>query len=113
MIESQLSVLIADGFPVTRGHLLVIPRRHIADYFRLGSAEVRSCTTMLAEGRAHLLQDDKSIVGFNVGINSGEAAGQTVMHCHIHLIPRRRGDSENPRGGVRAVIPGKADYASP
>jgi diadenosine tetraphosphate (Ap4A) HIT family hydrolase len=110
--EDTLSVVVEDRFPVTKGHLLVIPKRHEADYFGLGSAELRSCTVMLGESRTWLSKGDKSIVGFNVGINSGEAAGQTIMHCHIHLIPRRAGDSANPRGGVRAVVPGKADYPS-
>lgn len=108
--EDTLSVVVEDKFPVTRGHLLIIPRRHEADYFRLGSAEFRSCTVLLGQSRSWLSDNDKSIVGFNVGINSGEAAGQSIMHCHIHLIPRREGDSPNPRGGVRAVVPGKADY---
>lgn len=109
-MENRLSLAIVDRFPVTQGHLLVIPRRHEKDYFQLGSAEVRSCSTLLADCRDRLANDDTSIRGFNVGINSGVAAGQTIMHCHIHLIPRRDGDASNPRGGVRAVVPGKADY---
>lgn len=113
IMENRLSIAIADRYPVTEGHLLVIPRRHERDYFQLGSAEVRACTTLLSACRERLAGDDKLIRGFNVGINSGVAAGQTVMHCHIHLIPRREGDVENPRGGVRAVVPGKADYVGP
>ncbi len=91
----------------------MVPKRHIADYFDLGTAEVRACQQLLVEARSLVLGKDSHILGFNVGINSGKVAGQTVMHCHIHLIPRRAGDNPNPRGGVRCVIPGKADYAEP
>ena len=90
--------------------LLVIPKRHTADYFDLGSAELRACQTLLAEARKLVLKKDPSVLGFNVGINSGAVAGQTVMHSHIHLIPRREGDNPCPRSGVRTVIPGKAAY---
>jgi len=110
LLENRLAVVVNDRYPVTDRHLLIIPRRHTPDYFDLGSAEVRACQHLLAEARALLLAQDASILGFNVGINSGTVAGQTVMHCHVHLIPRRPGDSSNPRGGVRGVIPGKADY---
>src|SRR5215475_10643022 len=78
-----------------------------SDYFDLGTAELCACQRLLWEARALLLGQDSSTLGFNVGINSGAVAGQTVMHSHIHLIPRRDGDSANPRGGVRGVIPGK------
>ena len=71
---------------------------------------MRACQQLLASARALVLEKDSTVLGFNVGINSGEVAGQTVMHCHVHLIPRRAGDNPNPRGGVRGVIPGKADY---
>jgi diadenosine tetraphosphate (Ap4A) HIT family hydrolase/5-methylcytosine-specific restriction endonuclease McrA len=108
--ENSLCFAIEDRFPVTDGHLLIIPKRHEQDYFRLGSAELRATTVLLTDCRERLVAQDRSIVGFNVGVNSGTAAGQTVMHCHIHLIPRRNGDCENPRGGVRGVISGKADY---
>jgi diadenosine tetraphosphate (Ap4A) HIT family hydrolase/5-methylcytosine-specific restriction endonuclease McrA len=108
--ENSLCFAIEDRFPVTDGHLLIIPKRHEQDYFRLGLAELRATTVLLTDCRERLVTQDRSIVGFNVGVNSGTAAGQTVMHCHIHLIPRRNGDCENPRGGVRGVISGKADY---
>jgi diadenosine tetraphosphate (Ap4A) HIT family hydrolase/5-methylcytosine-specific restriction endonuclease McrA len=111
LLENSLAIVLDDRYPVTDRHLLVIPRRHTSDYFDLGTAEARACQRLLSEARTHLLSQDASISGFNVGINSGVTAGQTVMHCHIHLIPRRSGDSPNPRGGIRAVIPGKADYA--
>jgi diadenosine tetraphosphate (Ap4A) HIT family hydrolase/5-methylcytosine-specific restriction endonuclease McrA len=110
LLQDSLAIVVRDGYPVTEGHVLVVPKRHAADYFDLGTAEVSACQRLLAEARALLLAKDASIQGFNVGINSGEVAGQTVNHCHVHLIPRRAGDSANPRGGVRGVIPGKADY---
>lgn len=110
ILENSLAFVVNDRYPVTERHLLVVPKRHTPDYFDLGTAELRACQRLLADARAFLLEQDASILGFNVGINSGEAAGQTVMHCHIHLIPRRPGDTPNPRGGVRGVIPGKADY---
>ena len=111
VLENRLASVVKDAYPVAEGHLLAIPKRHAPDYFDLGTPEVRACQQLLAEARALLLQQDASIQGFNVGINSGVAAGQTVMHAHIHLIPRRTGDIANPRGGVRGVIPGKADYS--
>jgi diadenosine tetraphosphate (Ap4A) HIT family hydrolase/5-methylcytosine-specific restriction endonuclease McrA len=112
LLENSLAFVIKDNYPVTDWHLLVVPKRHVADYFELGTAETRACHQLVSEARALLLGQDKSILGFNIGINDGAVAGQTVMHCHIHLIPRRADDSPNPRGGVRCVIPGKADYAS-
>lgn len=107
---NDLAVLIEDGFPVTKGHLLAIPRRHVADYFELRQPELNAVQRLLDAGRTRSQQRDPTVAGFNVGINSGEAAGQTVFHCHVHLIPRRAGDVEQPRGGVRAVIPDKGDY---
>jgi diadenosine tetraphosphate (Ap4A) HIT family hydrolase/5-methylcytosine-specific restriction endonuclease McrA len=110
VLQNELALVIKDKYAVSEWHSLVIPKRHTADYFDLGTAEVRACHQLLAEARTLVLQQDASVLGFNVGINAGEAAGQTVMHCHIHLIPRRAGDNANPRGGVRCVVPGKADY---
>ncbi len=110
LLQDNLAYALTDAFPVSEGHLLIIPKRHTADYFDLGTAEVRACQRLLGQARSILLREDSTISGFNVGINSGEAAGQTVMHCHIHLIPRRAGDNPAPRGGVRSVIPGRADY---
>ncbi|MBM0105824.1 HNH endonuclease [Steroidobacter sp. S1-65] len=111
VLENRLARLVKDGFPVVPGHLLAIPKRHVSDYFELGSAEVRACQQLIEQGRELLMASDPLIEGFNVGINSGTVAGQTILHAHIHLIPRRRGDCPNPRGGVRAVIPGRADYS--
>jgi diadenosine tetraphosphate (Ap4A) HIT family hydrolase/5-methylcytosine-specific restriction endonuclease McrA len=110
VLENALAVAVRDLYPVTAGHMLVIPKRHALDYFDLGSAEQRACDRLLIEARKLTLSTDPTVAGFNVGANVGVAAGQTVMHCHIHLIPRRSGDSPNPRGGVRGVVPGKADY---
>ena len=108
--ENALAYLIEDTFPVTMGHTLVIPRRHVADYFDLHHSERTAIERLLKDERDRIRGQNPDVVGFNVGINAGEAAGQTVMHCHVHLIPRRRGDVQNPRGGVRGVIPDKADY---
>ena len=110
ILRNELCFLIEDAFPVTKGHALVIPRRHVADYFLLSIAEQQAANELLQIRRKQLLEQDKTIDGFNMGVNSGEAAGQTIFHCHIHLIPRRRGDVENPKGGVRGVIPGKQAY---
>ena len=101
---------IRDKFPVTELHTLLIPFRHVESYFDLDNAEIDAFNELLLSQKKNLLGQDKNISGFNVGFNSGEDAGQTVMHCHIHLIPRRHGDMENPRGGVRGVIPERRDY---
>jgi diadenosine tetraphosphate (Ap4A) HIT family hydrolase len=99
-----------DKFPVTELHTLLIPFRHVESYFDLDNTEIDAFNKLLLSQKKSLLEQDKNISGFNVGFNSGEDAGQTVMHCHIHLIPRRHGDMENPRGGVRGVIPERRDY---
>jgi len=108
--EDDFCYAIRDGFPVSPGHTLVIPRRHIEDFFGLYQSELISANQLLQRIRKDLLQNDSSISGFNVGMNAGAAAGQTIFHCHIHLMPRRDGDVENPRGGVRGVIPSKQHY---
>jgi diadenosine tetraphosphate (Ap4A) HIT family hydrolase/5-methylcytosine-specific restriction endonuclease McrA len=110
LLENRLTVAIKDRHPVTDWHLLVVPKRHTADYFDLGTAESRACHQLVTESRSLICKVDAAVMGFNVGINSGQVAGQTVMHCHVHLIPRRMGDHPNPSGGVRGVIPSKADY---
>ena len=107
---NELAVLVEDGFPVTMGHLLAIPRRHVADYFDLRQSERNAIERLLAEGRSMTLARHPDVGGFNLGINVGADAGQTVFHAHVHLIPRRRGDVDNPRGGVRGVVPGKQHY---
>jgi len=106
VLGNPLAVVIRDAYPVTKHHLLIVPRRHVADYFALGTAESRACDDLVRRARNLVDQWDPSITGANVGVNAGESAGQTAMHCHVHLIPRRPGDVANPRGGVRAVLPG-------
>lgn len=108
--ENDLAYVIRDGFEVTAGHTLLIPKRHIKDYFGLTQAEVNAINTLMADQKKLLESEDPTIDGFNIGMNCGEAAGQTIFHCHVHLIPRRKGDVENPRGGVRHIITGKGFY---
>lgn len=108
--SNTLAQAFRDAYPVTHLHTLVIPKRHVSTYFDLYTSERRGVEHLLDELRADILKRDQSVEGFNVGINNGEVAGQTVAHCHIHVIPRRRGDVSDPTGGVRGVIPGKAAY---
>ena len=108
--ENQLAYAIRDGFPVTDMHTLIIPKRHAVTYFELGQAEINACNQLIVHAKKNIEQNDTTVSGFNIGINNGASAGQTVFHCHIHLIPRREGDVENPRGGVRHVIPNKGIY---
>ena len=108
--KNELAIAVRDGCPVTPLHALIIPCRHAPTYFDLYEPERRAINLLLDQVKADILASDKSVKGFNIGINCNEVAGQTVMHCHVHLIPRRRGDVEDPRGGVRGVIPGKASY---
>ena len=99
-----------DKFPVTEGHTLIITKRHISSYFDLTKEELNELSNILIEEKLLLEKFDNMIKGFNIGINQGSLAGQTIMHCHIHLIPRRKNDVANPTGGVRGVIPGKQNY---
>jgi len=108
--ENSLAYAIRDGFPVTQGHTLFIPKRHTIDYLGLVPAEVSAINMLMLEQKQLLQESDSTIDGFNIGMNCGESAGQTVFHCHVHLIPRRKGDVENPRGGVRHIIAGKGFY---
>ena len=108
--SSELFFVVRDSYPVTKYHTLIIPHRHVFNYFDLNENELNDLNKILKNQRQSLLDLDKEITGFNVGINVGKDAGQTIMHCHIHLIPRRKGDIENPRGGVRGVIPSKQKY---
>ncbi|MBK6426813.1 MAG: HIT family protein [Blastocatellia bacterium] len=109
-LRNELAYALWDGFPVTPLHSLIIPRRHATDYFDLTRDELLACDDLLREAKSAVCTQDSSIGGFNIGLNVGSVAGQTVFHCHIHLMPRRRGDVDNPRGGVRNTIPGKGDY---
>lgn len=108
--QNKLAYAIYDGFPVTNGHALIIPKRHVPDFFSLTLEEVADSYELLDLIRRSILLDDPLVEGFNVGVNAGAVAGQTIFHCHIHLIPRRAGDVDNPRGGVRHLIPGKGSY---
>ena len=108
--ENELAIAIKDNYPVSKLHALIIPKRHVEDYFDLSKDELRACNILLKYIRDDILKDDPSVGGFNVGVNSGAIAGQTVLHCHIHLIPRRAGDVNDPRGGVRGVIPSRKKY---
>jgi diadenosine tetraphosphate (Ap4A) HIT family hydrolase len=100
---------IYDSFPVTPGHTLIIPKRHISSLFEATREEQAALLDLLSDMRQLLLKE-RNPAGFNIGINDGPAAGQTVMHLQIHLIPRYAGDTEDPRGGVRWVMPSKAPY---
>ena len=108
--SNPLALAIRDNYPVTQLHTLVIPKRHAATFFDLFEPERRAINQLLDEVRIDILDKDASVSGFNIGMNSGETAGQTIDHAHVHLIPRRQGDVQDPRGGVRGVIPGKAVY---
>lgn len=101
---------IEDRYPVTDGHHLILPRRHIADWFDLSAQERRDADELIRIIRDRLLASDPTITGFNIGMNCGASAGQTIFHAHVHLIPRREGDTADPTGGVRGVIPGKMSY---
>lgn len=108
--EDDLFWIIRDGFPVTTGHTLMISKRHAVDFFALNDIERARLNTWLITLADELRAGDSMITGFNIGMNCGVDAGQTVMHFHAHLIPRRHGDCENPRGGIRGVIAEKQSY---
>ena len=109
LLETGLAFAVFDRFPVNPGHVLVLPRRHVADIFELTEDELRDVLRLLAQARRRLAADFPA-AGFNLGVNVGDAAGQTIAHAHVHLIPRYAGDVPDPTGGVRGVIPGKAKY---
>jgi diadenosine tetraphosphate (Ap4A) HIT family hydrolase/5-methylcytosine-specific restriction endonuclease McrA len=108
--ENTLAYVVRDAFAVTEYHSLIIPKRHAKDYFELSQAEINAVNQLIKSQKIQLDKKDKLIEGYNVGMNCGEVAGQTIFHCHIHLIPRRRGDVKEPMGGVRSVIAGKGNY---
>ena len=112
VIDGNLAAVILDGFPVTIGHSLVIPKRREPDFSKLSTDEQSEILSLASERMRELQSEDPSITGFNLGVNVGTSAGQTVEHAHLHVIPRREGDVEDPRGGVRWVMPSKADYWS-
>jgi diadenosine tetraphosphate (Ap4A) HIT family hydrolase len=109
ILESASVFAIYDKFPVNNGHVLIIPKKHVSNYFELSFKEQSACWFVLNSVQK-IIQEKFNPDGFNVGININETAGQTVPHVHIHLIPRYNGDVEEPRGGVRGVIPGKKEY---
>ena len=109
LVQNEVAYAIADGFPVSPGHTLVIPKNHAVTIFDLSSTDYAGCFDLVKVVK-EILAREHSPDGFNVGVNCGEAAGQSVWHAHIHVIPRYKGDVEHPRGGVRHVIPKKGDY---
>ncbi len=111
-LSSEFALAIEDGYPVNPGHLLVVPRRHVADWFETTGDERSAILRLLHEARTKL-DEELHPDGYNIGVNVGEAAGQTVGHVHVHLIPRFRGDVDDPTGGVRFVIPARGDYHRP
>ena len=108
--ENELAYASYDSYPVTDQHCLIIPKRHVENYFDLTEEEIIACDQLIKKIKKKIESKDGTIKGFNIGTNSGKVAGQSIMHCHIHLIPRRKGDVENPQGGVRSVIPLKQHY---
>ena len=109
VLDNEFGLVLRDGFPVSPGHTLIIPRRHVASFFEVTDAERADLMSLLAAARDDLDREFRP-AGYNIGINDGAAAGQTVPHLHIHLIPRYAGDRDDPRGGVRWVLPDKAAY---
>jgi diadenosine tetraphosphate (Ap4A) HIT family hydrolase len=109
LLETHTALAFFDAYPVTEGHTLVIPKRHIESVFGLPETELASLWAAVAKART-LLVEKFQPDGFNVGVNDGPAAGQTIAHAHVHIIPRRKGDVPEPRGGIRWIMPGKAKY---
>lgn len=108
--EYKHFIVIRDAFPVTHLHSLVITKRHVVSYFQCSKDELDEIPIILDTQKTELKIQDDTISGFNIGMNLGEDAGQSIFHCHIHIIPRRKGDLDNPKGGIRGVIPDKQKY---
>ena len=108
--ENELAYSSIDSYPVSKFHSLIVPKRHIENYFYLNNEELKACNDLIIQTKDKILKEDPLVKGFNIGTNAGHVAGQSIMHCHIHLIPRREGDVENPQGGVRSVIASKQHY---
>ncbi len=108
--ENELAYASYDSYPVTEHHCLIIPKRHIKDYFDLSNEELLACNDLVQIVKKEIIKKDTSVKGFNLGTNIGKVSGQSILHCHLHLIPRRKGDVDNPQGGVRSVIPNKQHY---
>lgn len=108
--ENELAYASYDSYPVTEHHCLIIPKRHIKDYFDLSNEELLACNDLVQIVKKEIIKKDPSVKGFNLGTNIGKVSGQSILHCHLHLIPRRKRDVDNPQGGVRSVIPNKQHY---
>lgn len=110
VLRNELAVAITDAFPVTDGHMLILPHRHVGDYLELWQPELNAIHQLQRQVVVKLRKDDVSISGFNIGTNAGASAGQTIFHCHVHVIPRRDGDVADPTGGIRGVVPERQKY---
>ena len=108
--ENTLAYASYDTYPVSESHCLIIPKRHVRKYFDLTNEEVIACNDLIKSIKKKIEVNDPTVKGFNIGTNIGKISGQSILHCHIHIIPRRKGDVENPQGGVRSVIPSKQHY---
>ena len=108
--ENDFAYVSFDSYPVSKDHCLIIPKRHIKDYFELSKDELIACDQLIKIVKEEILIKDQTVKGFNLGTNIGKVAGQSILHCHFHLIPRRKGDVENPQGGIRSVITNKQHY---
>ena len=108
--ENKLAYASYDTYPASEYHCLIIPKRHIKNYFDLSNDELIACNELIKIIKKEITNKDPSVKGFNLGTNTGKVSCQSILHCHIHLIPRREGDVENPQGGVRSVIPNKQHY---
>ena len=108
--ENELAYASYDTYPVSKYHCLIIPKRHIKNYFDLKDEELLACNNLIKIIKKEILKKDQSVKGFNLGTNIGKVSGQSIYHCHLHLIPRRENDVENPQGGVRSVISNKQHY---
>ena len=108
--KNDLAYASYDSYPVSKDHCLIIPKRHIKSYFDLSNDELIACNELIKIVKEEIIIKDNTVRGFNVGCNIEKTAGQSIMHCHIHLIPRREGDVDNPQGGVRSVIPKNQHY---
>ena len=108
--ENEFAYASYDSYPVSDFHCLIIPKRHVKDYFEMSDEELLACNDLITKIKNEILAKDKTVKAFNIGTNAGKMSGQSIMHCHIHLIPRREGDVENSQGGVRSVIPKKQHY---
>tara|TARA_Y100001958_G_C21160951_1_gene494827 strand:+ start:108 stop:506 length:399 start_codon:yes stop_codon:yes gene_type:complete len=110
IFQNEYAYASFDTYPVSKFHCLIFPKRHISNFFELNDSELLACNELIKKIKNKIKNEDNTIQGFNIGSNAGKISGQSIMHCHIHLIPRREGDVDNPQGGVRAVIPSKQHY---